>query len=219
MSDANQYARSLGYSDRELQTVPEGVVCHGCGNPVALAGLWPGATVLDLGSGGGLDVFLAAQQVGTNGRVIGVDISADACAAAADTATRNSYANVVFKVGCLHDLPMEDESVDVVLSNCVVNHARDKLAVFREALRCLRPQGRLVLTDLVAEGEFPQAALDDDVWGDWLRAASGKQEYLRAIREAGFQNVTVVRETTFPLAEQDERLKGKIVSIAIDAYK
>ena len=222
MSDAfdpTEYARSLGYSEEELRGVPEGLACHGCGNPVALAALKEGEAVLDLGSGGGLDAFLAAQRVGTTGRVIGVDSSADMVAKAAAAASRSSYTNVVFKVGRMEHLPLEDESIDVVISNCVINHASDILAVFKELIRCLRPGGRLVLTDLVAEGEFSQAALEDDVWGAWLAVAMGKQEYLASIREAGFTNLTLVRETTFPMAEQDERLKGRIVSIGVEAFK
>ena len=222
MSDTfgpNEYAKSLGYSDVELRGLPEGLVCHGCGNPVALAELPEGATVLDLGSGGGLDVFLAAQRVGTTGRVIGVDSSAEMVAKATAAASQSGYTNVVFKVGRMEDLPLEDESIDVVISNCVINHARDKLAVFKEVIRCLRPGGKLIVTDLVTEGEFSQAALDDDVWGEWLRVATGKEAYLSSIREAGFQNLKLVRETTFPMAEQDERLRGRIVSIGVEASK
>ena len=217
--DPIQYAQSLGYSVKELRDVPEGWVCHGCGHPVALAALHDGETVLDLGSGGGLDVFLAAQRVGTTGRVIGVDSSADMVAQATEAATKNGYTNVEFKVGRMEHLPLDDESIDVVISNCVINHASDKLAVFKELVRCLRPGGKLIVTDLVTEGEFSQAALDDDVWGDWLRVATGKEAYLSSIREAGFKNLKLVRETTFPMAEQDERLRGRIVSIAVEASK
>ena len=217
--DPIQYARSLGYSEEELRSLPEGLVCQGCGNPVALAELQEGATVLDLGSGGGLDAFLAAQRVGATGRVIGVDSSAEMVAKAAEAASKGGYANVVFKVARMEHVPLEDESIDVVISNCVINHARDKLAVFQEVIRCLRPGGERIVTDLVTEGEFSQAALDDDVWGEWLRVATGKEAYLSSIREAGFQNLKLVRETTFPMAEQDERLRGRIVSIAVEAYK
>jgi arsenite methyltransferase len=213
------YAKSLGYSEEELQSVPEELVCHGCGNPVALARLHAGETVLDLGSGGGLDVFLAAQRVGPTGRVIGVDSSTEAVAKATEAACRGGYANAVFMVADMEHLPLEDGSVDVVISNCVINHAHDKLAVFKELMRCLRPGGKLAITDLVAEGKFTQAALQDDVWGEWLRVATGKQEYLRRIREAGFRDLVLVRETTFPMAEQDERLRGKIVNIGVEAYK
>lgn len=217
--DSIRYAKSLGYSEDELRSVPEGLVCHGCGNPVALAELQAGEVVLDLGSGEGLDALLAAKRVGPKGRVIGVDSSVEKISKARDAASKGPYTNVVFTVGRMEALPLEEASVDVVISNCVINHAADKLAIFKELLRCLRPGRRLVVTDLVAEGVFSQAALTDEVWGEWLGVALGKQEYLRSIEKAGFRNLEMVRETVFPMAEQDERLRGKIVSIGVKAYK
>jgi arsenite methyltransferase len=216
--DPHQHAKSLGYSDEELRDVPEGVVCHGCGNPIDLADLKDGETVLDLGSGGGLDAFVAARLVGRQGHVIGVDSSAEVVAKATESA-KGRYENVVFQVGPMDRLPLADGSVDVVISNCVINHAADKVAVFRELCRCLRPNGRMVVTDLMAEGEFSQAALHDEVWGEWLAHASGQADYLEAIRRGGFKNVVVVSQTTFPMAEADERLQGRIVSIAVKANK
>ena len=217
--DSIQYAKSLGYSESDLRCLPEGLVCHGCGDPVVLAELQEGEIVLDLGSGGGLDSLLAARRVGPTGRVIGVDSSSENVTQAAEAASKGGYANIVFEVGRMEGLPLEEASVDVVISNCVVNHATDKVVVFREVLRCLRPGGRLVVTDLVVAGEFSQAALADEMWGQWLGVALGKQEYLHSIEEAGFRNLLVVRETVFPMAEQDERLRGKIVSIGVKAYK
>jgi len=119
----------------------------------------------------------------------------------------------------MEHLPLDDESIDVVISNCVINHSDNKLVVFQELIRCLRPGGRLIVTDLVTEGEFSQAALDDDLWGEWLRVATEQEAYLSSIREAGFKNLKLVRETTFPMAEQDERLRGRIVSIGVEAFK
>ncbi len=217
--DSVEYAKSLGYSENDLRCVPEGLVCHGCGNPVVLAELKDGETVLDVGSGGGLDALLAAHRVGPAGRVIGVDSSGEKIDKAAEAASKGGYANVVFKVGRMDQLPLEEAAVDVVISNCVINHAADKLAVFQEVLRCLRPGGRLVLTDLVAEGGFSQAALADEMWGEWLSVAFGKNEYLLSIERAGFRDLVVVRETVFLMAEQDERLRGKILSIGVKAYK
>jgi ubiquinone/menaquinone biosynthesis C-methylase UbiE len=217
--DSLQYAKSLGYSENDLRCVPEGLVCHGCGNPVALAELQEGETVLDLGSGEGLDAMLAAKRVGPAGRVIGVDASVEKIAKATAAASRCGYPNVVFQVARMEELPAATASIDVVISNCVINHAADKLAVFREVLRCLRPGGRLVLTDLVAEGEFSQAAIADEMWGEWLSVALGKQEYLFNIEKAGFRNLVVVQETAFAMAEKDERLRGRIVSIGAKAYK
>jgi ubiquinone/menaquinone biosynthesis C-methylase UbiE len=188
--DPLEYAKSLGYREEELRSLPEGLVCHGCGNPIFLAGLKPGEAVLDLGSGGGLDVFLASKEVGPRGKVIGVDSSAETVAKAMAAATQNGYTNVEFMVGSMEDLPLEDQSADVVVSNCVINHAADKRRVFAELFRCLRPGGRIAVTDLLAEGEFSEAAKTDKVWGEWLAHASGKQDYLNAIKEAGFRNVT-----------------------------
>ena len=199
--------------------MPEGLVCRGCGNPVTLADLKEGETVLDLGSGGGLDVFLAAQRVGPGGKVIGVDASAEMVAKANENAAKSRCHNVMFKVGPMEQLPLEDRSVDVVISNCVINHATDKFTVFRELFRCLGPSGRMMVTDLMAEGPFTEATLADEVWGEWLARASGKRDYLEAIRRAGFTDVVVVAESVFPMAEADERLRGKIVSIAVKAYK
>ena len=182
-----EYAKSLGYREEELRGVPEGLVCHGCGNPIALAELRAGETVLDLGSGCGLDAFLAAKQVGLNGKVIGVDSSAETFAKATATASQIGYTNVEFMVGSMEQLPLENACADVVISNCVINHAADKRKVFDELFRCLRPKERLVVTDLVAEGEFSEAAMKDQMWGEWLAHASGKRDYLNAVKEAGFK--------------------------------
>jgi len=213
------HAKSIGYSEQELAGIPEGVACHGCGNPTALAGLKEGETVLDLGSGEGFDALLAARRVGPNGKVIGVDASAEMVTRATDNAAKGSYANVVFKQGEMESLPVDDESVVVVISNCVLNYAGDKLAAFQEVFRCLKPNGRMIVTDLVAEGGFSDEALQDKVWGEWLRRALGKQDYLKTIEKAGFREVAVVKETAFPMAERDERLRGRIVSIAVRACK
>ncbi len=217
--DPIEYAKSLGYSEADLRSVPDGIACRGCGNPIALAGLKDGETVLDLGSGGGLDAFLAARRVGPSGKVIGVDSSAEMVAKAAESAAKWHYANVVFKVGRMEELPLDQESVDVVISNCVINHAADKVAVFNDVLRCLKLHGRMLVTDLMAEGPFSEAARQDRMWGEWLAAASGKKDYLTAIEGAGFRRVVVVSETAFPMADADERLRGRIVSLAVTAWK
>jgi len=214
-----EHAKSIGYAEQELADVPEGVVCHGCGNPTALAELKEGETVLDLGSGGGLDAFLAARRVGPRGKVIGIDSSGEMVARTTETAAKGNYANVVFEQAEMEILPVGDESVDVVISNCVLNYAGDKVAAFKEVFRCLKANGRMVVSDLVAEGGFSDEVLQDKVWGEWLRRALGKQDYLKAIEEAGFHEVAVVKETTFPMAESDEQLRGKIVSLTVKACK
>ena len=217
--DPMEHARSIGYSEEEIRSLPDGVICLGCGNPVALAELRAGEIVLDLGAGGGFDAFLAAQRVGPTGKVIGVDMTAEMVAKATENARKGGYTNVVFRQGEIENLPLEDESVDVAISNCVVSHCLDKIAAFKEIRRCLKPNGRLVLADLVTAGAFPSEALEDQVWGGWLAVASGKREYLDAIEQAGFREVVVVSEHGSPSADKDDRLRGRIISIRMKAYK
>jgi arsenite methyltransferase len=218
--DPVAYATSLSYSGEELKMVPaEAVMSLGCGNPVARAGLREGEIVLDLGSGGGLDAFLAARRVGTAGRVIGVDATLEMVKRANENATKARLENVEFKHAPIERLPLGDCSVDVIISNCVMNHCADKLRAFQEVYRVLKVGGRMCLSDLVISGAFSEAALKDEVWGEWLTAALFKSDYLRAIEQAGFQEVAVEEETKFPMAENDERLRGRIVSIGLTARK
>lgn len=217
--DSLDWAKSLGYTEGELRSVPQGVVCRGCANPTATADLKAGETVLDLGCGAGLDAFLAARKVGPRGKVIGIDASAEAVATAVQHAATGDYPNVEFRVGVMTALPVEDQSVDVVVSNCVINYSADLAATFREIFRCLKPGGRILIADLVTQGEFSQDAMDDPLWGHWLAGAVGRQAYLAAIDEAGFSGTTVVAESLFPMAEQDDRLRGKILSIQVKAWK
>ena len=197
----------------------DAVMTLGCGNPVALAELRPGETVLDLGSGGGLDAFLAAQRVGATGLVIGVDATPEMVNRANENAKKARLENVQFKHALIERLPLDDGSIDVVISNCVMNHCSDKLRAFKEVYRVLKPGGRMCVSDLVTVGEFSEDVLKDEVWGEWLKVAESRSDYLRAIEQAGFQEVRVEEETTFPMAENDERLKGRIASMLITARK
>ena len=218
--DPVAHAKSLGYSEEELKAVPvEAVLSLGCGNAVARAGLRQGEIVLDLGSGGGLDAFLAAHRVGPTGRVIGVDATLEMVERANENARKAHLENVEFKHAPIERLPLDDGSVDVAISNCVMNHCSDKQRAFAEVYRVLKVGGRMCLSDLVTAGTFSEAALKDEIWGAWLRAAQSKSEYLRAIEQAGFLEVTVDGETAFPMAESDERLKGRIASIWLTARK
>ena len=211
---------AIGYSEEELKTVPvDALMSLGCGNPVAQAGLRQGEIVLDLGSGGGLDAFLAAQRVGPTGRAIGVDVTLQMVKRANKNARKANLGNVEFKHAPIERLPLDDCSVDVAISNCVMNHCRDKVRAFKEVYRVLKAGGRMCISDLVTSGEFSPAALKDDVWGEWLTAAWPKTPYLKAIGQAGFHDVTVEGEAPFPMAEDDERLKGRIVSIRLTARK
>jgi SAM-dependent methyltransferase len=219
-ADPVAQATSVGYSEEELRTVPaDAVMSLGCGTPVARARLRPGEIVLDLGSGGGLDAFLAARQVGPAGRVIGVDATLEMVKRARETAEKAKVANVEFKHAPIDRLPLDDCSVDVAISNCVMNHCAEKVRAFREVYRVLKVGGRMWISDLVASGPFSEAALADEVWGEWLAGAQSKNDYVRAIEEAGFQEVTVEEEAAFNMAENDERLRGRIVSIGLTARK
>lgn len=220
--DSVAYAESIGYSQKEIKSVPAGAaVTHGCGNPTAIAELKAGETVLDLGCGGGFDAFLAAQRVGPKGRVIGLDMTPEMVEKAEANAKAGNYANVEFRVAEIEKLPSTDGSVDVVISNCVINHSPDKLAVFKEAYRVLKPGGRLFVSDLVTAGR-----LSDDVrrnaaklWTEWLSVACDRREYLNAIESAGFTDVAVLAEGLFPVSEADEVLKGRIISLQVKALK
>jgi len=220
--DPFAYAKSIGYSEREMRSVPtEAAITHGCGNPAALAQLRLGQVVLDLGCGGGLDAFLAAQRVGPGGQVIGLDMTPEMVEKAKASARKGGYANVDFRVAEIERLPVADDSVDVVISNCVVNHALDKPAVFQEVHRVLKPGGSLFLSDLVTTGRFPDGMREKvpEMWAPWLAAAADRQAYLDAIQQGGFRTITVLAEGPFPMAEADAVLRGRVLSMQIRADK
>jgi SAM-dependent methyltransferase len=188
------------YAQTEVEGLPAGALeaAAGCGNPTAIAELKSGETVLDLGSGGGIDCFLAAKQVGPSGKVIGVDMTADMLNLARENARKVGAANVSFKLGEIEDLPLPDASVDVIISNCVINLSPDKPQVFREAFRVLRPGGRLRVSDMVWLGERPEGAQGAESWAGCVAGALPLDDYLGAIAAAGFTAVraepTVLRE-------------------------
>jgi SAM-dependent methyltransferase len=174
-----------------LEEMPEGAnLGLGCGNPQALARLRPGETVLDLGSGGGLDCFLAARQVGGEGRVIGVDMTPEMVWRARKTAAESGYHNVEFRLGEIEHLPVADESVDVILSNCVINLSPNKPQVYREAFRVLRPGGRLALADVVATGELPEDVRSSlEALAGCIAGAASVAEIEAQLEEAGFTDL------------------------------
>jgi SAM-dependent methyltransferase len=210
----------LGYSPTDIESVPEeSVLGLGCGNPVALASLKEGETVLDLGSGAGIDVFLASKKVGPQGKVIGVDMTKEMLDRANKTALKHGYTNVEFRLGEIEVLPIEDASIDVIISNCVINLAPDKLKVFKEAYRVLKTNGRLMVSDLVTEGELPEAVRKSfDAWAGCIAGALEKNQYLDKIKQVGFENIKVVSRKPYTL-DISEELKGKIISIQVEAYK
>ena len=220
-ADLVEQAKSMGYSEEDIASVPEAAVMGlGCGNPTALAELKEGETVLDLGSGGGLDVFLAARRVGQNGHVIGVDMTEEMVERAQENARRHGYKNVEFKVGEIENLPIEDNSMDVIISNCVINLSPDKLATYREAFRVLKPGGKILISDLVTEGELPEDVRQSfEAWAGCIAGALERQQYLDTIKKAGFGDVTIVGEQVHAEPEMDDRLAGKIISIQVRAYK
>jgi arsenite methyltransferase len=168
----------------------------GCGDPVTLAALQPGATVLDLGSGGGIDCFLAARQVGPSGHVIGVDMTPDMLEKARANARKMGVENVEFRLGEIEHLPVADEAVDVIISNCVINLSADKPQVFREAYRALRPGGRLAVSDIVTRGELPPDLKQDlDSWASCVAGAWVDKDYVGAIQAAGFVDVSIEEKT------------------------
>ncbi|MEO0080791.1 MAG: arsenite methyltransferase [candidate division WOR-3 bacterium] len=198
---AAEVSRSIGYSPEEISSVPDGASLGlGCGNPTALVSLRPGETVLDLGSGAGFDCFLAAQKVGPAGKVIGVDMTPEMVDRARASARKGGYDNVEFRLGEIEHLPVGDNSVDVVISNCVINLSPDKQQVFREALRVLRPGGRLMVSDIVLAAPLPKPLLDSvAAYVGCISGASLKTDYLAMIVEAGFAGVTVLSEGRFPV--------------------
>ena len=196
---------TLGYSEDQAAAVPEGAnLGLGCGNPLAHADLRPGETVLDLGSGAGIDCFLAAREVGPAGRVIGVDMTPAMLDRARATGARAGITNVEFRLGEIENLPVADASVDALISNCVVNLSPDKPRVFREAWRVLRPGGRLLLSDLVLVRELDHRLRGDvSLYVGCVAGASLRDEYLRLIEEAGFHPVEVMAEDGYDVGAEN----------------
>ena len=196
-----QVSKMIGYSEEEINNVPEGAnLGLGCGNPAALASLKEGERVLDLGSGAGFDCFLAAKKVGKTGRVIGVDMTPEMIEKARSNAAKGKYTNVEFRLGEIENLPVTDNTVDVVISNCVINLASDKKRVFEEAFRVLAPKGRLMISDIVLLKKLPRAIQESaEAYSSCIAGAEIKDKYLDLLRRAGFKEVSVLQEKTYPL--------------------
>jgi SAM-dependent methyltransferase len=196
---ARKAGQRLGYSEEQLDAVPEGSnLGVGCGNPTAIDTLRPGETVVDLGSGAGFDAFLAARQVGPTGRVIGVDMTDAMLAKARENASTSGVTNVEFRKGQIEELPVEDASVDAIISNCVVNLSPEKDRVYAEAYRVLKPGGRVMISDIVLERPLARDVLDSiDAYIGCVGGASLRADYLETIAKAGFREVRVQREASF----------------------
>ena len=198
---AEQISKKVGYSSDEMEAVPDGAnLGLGCGNPLAHAAIHEGDTVLDLGSGAGFDCFLAAQNVGTTGRVIGVDMTPEMVARARQNAEKAGIMNVEFRPGEIESLPVADSAVDLIISNCVINLSPDKARVFSEAFRVLKEGGTLMVSDIVLERDLPEAVLSSvAAYVGCLAGAVQKGVYLDLIRGAGFSRVEVLEETPYPI--------------------
>jgi len=195
--DMKQVVLSFGYS---VDGLPASTIesYAGCGNPIALASLREGEVVLDLGSGAGLDVFEAAKRVGVSGLVIGVDMTPEMLQKAEKNAIKLGMKNVEFRKGDIESLPIEDGSIDIIISNCVINLAPDKSKVFREAFRVLRPGGRVMISDIVLHGSLPEDVRDEVItYTGCLGGAIPEEEYLQLMRDAGFEKVKVVEKAKF----------------------
>jgi ubiquinone/menaquinone biosynthesis C-methylase UbiE len=239
-NSAQDISRKIGYSEEELRIVPEGAnLGLGCGNPIALASLKEGEVVLDLGSGAGFDCFLAANQVGKTGKVIGVDMTPEMLDRARENARKGNYDNVEFRLGEIENLPVGDNHVDVIISNCVINLSPSKKRVFEEAFRVLRPGGKLMVSDIVLLKELPAEIRNSvSAYIGCVAGAVTKEEYLEAIQGAGFEDTKVLGETVFstellandPAAreiaknlklssEKAKDLASSVVSIKVSAIK
>ena len=200
-SDPGNLSKKIGYSDDEMKDVPDGAnLGLGCGNPVALASLKQGETVLDLGSGGGFDCFLAAREVGPNGKVIGVDMTEDMIDRANENARKGDFNNVEFRHGYIEKLPVGDSEIDAIISNCVINLSPEKDKVFSEAFRVLKPGGRLMVSDLVLAKDIPEELKGSVlVYIGCVAGADMRDTYIRRFEKAGFNEISVISEDEFPL--------------------
>lgn len=204
----------IGYSQEEIDSVPEGAnLGLGCGNPTALASLKEGERVLDLGSGPGFDCLLAAKKVGKTGKVIGVDMTPEMLDKARANAKKGKYTNVEFRLGEIENLPAADNSVDVIISNCVINLAPNKKRVFEEAYRVLAPNGRIMVSDIVLLKKLPETVQKSvEAYTGCIAGAETKNKYLQQIQDAGFKEVKVLEEKTYPfeyIISEDTALQAK----------
>jgi len=210
-------AKSIGYSEEDVKAVPDANLGLGCGNPTAIATITKGSTVLDLGSGAGFDCFIAARKVGKSGKVIGVDMTEQMVKKAEENAKKYGYGNVEFRLGEIEDLPVDDDSVDYVISNCVINLSPDKPSVFREAYRALKKGGRLLVSDMVLLAKLPRELLDDKgLLVGCVAGAELRDDYLKMMEEAGFK----VKVSSEDMDISDRQYGGlPIESIKVEARK
>ena len=184
-------------------------VSAGCGNPTAIAGLKPGMTVVDLGSGGGIDAFLSAKRVGPKGKVFGIDATHEMILRARKTANDNGYDNVEFRLGEIEHMPLDAGIADVIISNCVINLSPDKGQVFREAFRVLKPGGKLAVSDIVLLKDLPEQMKSDlGAWSECVSGAVSEKEYMRAMSDAGFEKIRVEERAIYTHEQLSDYIKG-----------
>ena len=221
------------YPNAEILSLPQDAisVSAGCGNPTAIASLKPGMTVVDLGSGGGIDVFLAAKKVGPQGKVFGIDATPEMIYRARTTAKETGYDNVEFRLGEIEHMPLDRDVADVVISNCVINLAPDKGRVFEEAFRILKPGGKLAVSDIVLLKDLPDSIRKNlKAWSECVSGAISEKEYLGAIKSAGFENIKVEDRVIYThdqlvsylndaISDPDSKLKGTDLSQIVGSYR
>ncbi len=223
-TNSRDISKTVGYTDDEMNAVPDGAnLGLGCGNPVAIASLKEGDVVLDLGSGAGFDAFLAARKVGKTGRVIGVDMTPEMLERARANAKQGGFDNVEFRLGEIENLPVEDSEIDVIISNCVINLSPDKEVVFKEAFRVLKSGGRLMVSDLVLAKDLPAQIKESvEAYVGCLAGAVKKEDYLGFIKQAGFEGVEIISESSYPVDAMFDHLEAAqdaIVSVKVTAVK
>src|SRR5215208_682484 len=220
----NNSATAIGYETKELESIPKASVLGvGCGAPLHYAAAKDGETIVDLGSGAGIDVFLSANKVGGSGKVIGIDMTDEMLEKGRRNAKENGYTNVEFRKGDIEKrIPVDDNSVDLVISNCVINLTTNKVDTFKEVHRILKQgQGRMVISDLITDKEVHGDSVDSEKWCSCIDGALTKENYLESIRKAGFQNPEILEEKLYTLEQSDNKVDGKrrISSIVVKAIK
>jgi arsenite methyltransferase len=237
---ATEISKKVGYSTQQIEQVPESAnMGLGCGNPTALASIKKGETILDLGSGAGFDCFLAAHETGKTGHVFGVDMTPKMVEQAQKNALKGNYTNVTFKLGHIENLPIEDNSIDLIISNCVINLSSQKEQVFKEAFRVAKPNGRIMISDIILLNDLPDFILNSlEGYVACLAGSVRKEVYLDAMANAGFTDIKIDKQTIFPielmvndpiaqkiikenhLTDSDiQNIANSIASIAISAKK
>jgi ubiquinone/menaquinone biosynthesis C-methylase UbiE len=211
--------RVIGYDQEDLASIPqEAILGVGCGAPLKFVNLMEGETVVDLGSGAGIDIFLSANKVSHSGKAIGIDMTDEMLKKARKNAEKGNYANVEFRKGDIEEnIPVENNTVDAVISNCVINLTTDKIKTFKEVYRILRKNGRMVISDLITDMEISMGQINSDQWCACIDGALTKENYIQCIRKAGFENVVILEEKIYM---EGEKVNGrKITSLVIKAIK